>query len=191
MSPSKQSRAKQTRDFKADRSGVSSVEFALLAPLLFLILAFIVELSLMFISYRKFEQGVAGMTRYVLRYPEYEIRTRQNVDKIADLVMPNDWRDYLNVKVTSLQRQSGQMEELFSHVLIGQDPGLDWHEKVLPSGYVEKENVVFIAASYNYRPLFNVFNRSPFDFEVKYTILPFFSREFIWNDDRTPDKYVY
>jgi Flp pilus assembly protein TadG len=176
---------------RTEKSGVSAIEFALLTPVLLILFGFCAEASRMYMVYQQYQEGMSSLSRYIVRYPEYELRTRTNAPYLADMVMPPDWRSSLNVKVVSLSKTNGVMVETFSHVLFGSDPGVSWSSQIAASDFVEGENVVFVSSTYKITMLYNLFSTRGVTVSQNNQIIPFFSRNFIWNDGKVANKYVY
>ena len=168
------------------------MEFALLAPLLCLMLGVAVETGRVLISYRKFETVFAGVSRHIVRYPEYEKRSRDYAKPIPKTLFPEIDQASLNLVVVSLVKEGGILKEVFPpHVLFGVNPGIAWNATVKPANYAEDEAVVFVAAIYKYKPLFSVGTSFSLEFKKTAMILPPFSRKFPWNNGQVADKYVY
>lgn len=177
--------------FRASQQGVAAVEFALVAPLLFLLLAVAFELARAYQAFRGFESGVAGIARSLASFPEYDSRARAHAPHFAAVLLPKDWSGKFALQVTSLMKDNGAMRQVFTHTLFGANPGLAQIDIVKASSYDQGEYMIHLATSYDYLPVFSNFLPKYFKFSTTYAINPFFSRAYIYNANQSADKYVY
>lgn len=191
MLPVLQPAMRAVRRLGANRRGVAAVEFAILLPLLLVTLAVTVEVARLTMIKRQFENCVVAIARLIVRYPEYERRAREFAPPVAEAMFPEGSAN-LDLSVDSLHMIDGNFVEMFPrHVLFGEDPGQSWADHISKNDYVEDEAVVFIAARYEYKPLFDKVLPTSFTFQTTYVILPHFSRKYPWNDNQVDRKYVY
>lgn len=181
--------------FFRDRTGVAAVEFALLAPLLCLVLGVSVEVGRMVIIYRQFEDVVIGLSRHVARYPEYEYRAREYARPMPSALFPGGDIAALNVMVNGLVKRPGDsiMTEIFpGNILFGSNPNMPWQDYVNANAYADDEAMIFVAASYVYRPIMSFVPSLSITFRKDVQIMPSFGRSYPWNDGQVDDsKYVY
>lgn len=187
-----QARKRKTA-FLSDRRGMAAVEFALIAPLLCLLLGMATELTRMMMFYRQFQTATVGVARLLARYPEFEIRARENAKPLAAALFPAGDISSFNMIVYGLYREGGAMKESFpGYVLFGTDPSMYWSSYVKVADYVEDESLIFVGASYKYRTLFPDLVNIPITFHKDFVILPSFGRKYPYNSGQVDDsKYVY
>lgn len=181
------------RAWRSDRRGVAALEFALVAPLLTLTFGITVEVGRLLMVQNKFETAVIGVARHVARYPEYEKRAREYALPVANSIFPGTTGDTVNIRVDSLVKEGGVLKNVFpGHVLMGSDPGISWTLKVKGSDYVDEESVIFVSASYDYKPLIPFVHSLTYRMTKDLVILPSYGRSYIWNDGQVDDsQYVY
>lgn len=178
------------RSFIACPRGVIAIEFALVAPVLLITLAVAIEMGRLYVAYRSFENAVSGTARSLASFPEYDTTARAQSVYVANALLPADSAGRINVQVTSLRKKASVMEQVFTHTLIGRDPKVPLKSEVAASGFLENEPTIYIAATYEYRPLITVFRSTAFTLTKTTAIPPFFSRLYAWNPAATKDVYV-
>lgn len=177
------------RTFTRCRRGVAAIEFALVAPLFLVLLAVSTELVRAYQAYRMFENGVFGIARQVAGYPEYDSKSRKYASFVADALLPPDWNGRFNLRVTSLQKDKGAMQQVFTHVLFGTGPEAGLPVVVTKPDFEQGESLIYFKASYEYRPLFTVLGEG-FTLTKDFVTQPYFARNFVWNAGEFADKYV-
>jgi Flp pilus assembly protein TadG len=182
-------RAPLLHAFSDCRRGVAAIEFALVAPVLFLVLVLAIETGRIFLAYAKFENAMSGVARDLASYAEYDSDARQHAALVATQLLPTDAAGRFNLQVTSLRNEANAMSTVFTHTLVGTDPDLPLPDNVAPSQFATGEVVIHLAATYTYTPLVNVLGNG-ITLRKTYTIMPFFSRNYVWNAGQAADKYV-
>ena len=94
------------------RSGAAAVEMGLLAPVLILFLAVIVEVGRGWISYDRFVTVIDNAARWSARFPEFETRVRTGVSQFA-IIAGNGIlaTDKLNLTLRSVELTGGTPKE--------------------------------------------------------------------------------
>jgi Flp pilus assembly protein TadG len=178
------------RAFGGCERGAMAIEFALLAPFLLLMLAVSVELGRAYQAYRSFENTVTATARVLAGYPEYDAKARAQALPVVQALMPRDWEQRLNLQVTSLEKDKGEMTEIFSQTLFGSQPPPSSSKVILQEEYMQGETVIHVTATYEYVPIFGMLADDTFTMSKTYTVTPFFARRYIANEDDSPDIYV-
>ncbi len=169
--------------------GAVALEFGLIAPLLLATLALSVELGRAYQAYRMFENGVDGIARGLAGFPEYDLRARAYAPFIAASLLPQDWRGRFDLQITSLQKNQGAMQAIFTHTLLGNNPGLSQSNALDPKDFEQSELVIYITAAYNYVPIFDLLG-SGTRMTKTFVVAPYFTTKYAWNDAVSADKYV-
>lgn len=183
-------RRRSWRSFAASSQGTVAIEFALMAPLLLLLLAISVELGRAYQAHRCFENSVTGVARSIAALPEYDTRARAYAPLVAAALLPPDWSGKFHLQVTSLEKDNGAMTEIFTHTLFGTKPVVATSAAVGASDFQQSEAAIYVTAAYDYVPLFGALGNATFTMTKSYTINPYFSRRYVWNAAQSADVYV-
>ncbi|KJF70100.1 TadE/TadG family type IV pilus assembly protein [Agrobacterium arsenijevicii] len=162
------------------RSGAAAVEMALLAPLLILILAVVLEIGRGWLCYDRFVTIVDDTARWSARFPEFETRVRTGV-KTFVVMSGNDLlqMDNLNLTLRSATVVGNVPELQFPpHNFFGSAEGVKWEKTVTDGNFGSKEAVIVVSGRYSYRPLFSILADVTINFEHVTAVNPFFSRHY-------------
>ncbi len=169
------------------RSGAAAVEMALLAPLLILFLAVIVEVGRGWISYDRFVTVIDNAARWSARFPEFETRVRTGVPRFA-IISGNGIleTDKLNLSLRSVELVGTTPKEQFKpYNFFGSAEDVPWQKAVTDGKFGPKEAVIVIAGRYSYRPLFSILFGTTISFEYVAAVNPFFSRHYPYQNGKS------
>lgn len=162
------------------RSGAAAVEMGLLAPVLILFLAVIVEVGRGWISYDRFVTVIDNAARWSARFPEFETRVRTGVSQFA-IIAGNGIlaTDKLNLTLRSVELTGGTPKEQFRpYNFFGSAEDVRWQNAVTGGGFGPKEAIIVVSGRYSYQPLFSILFGTTITFEHVAAVNPFFSRHY-------------
>jgi hypothetical protein len=165
---------------------------ALLAPLLILILAVVLEVGRGWLSYDRFVSVVDNAARWSARFPEFEKRVRTGVTTFA--VMSGNGilqTDKLNLTLRSVELVGNTPVEQFKpHNFFGSAEEVKWEKAVTDGKFGPKEAVIVISGRYSYQPLFSILSGTAISFEHVTAVNPFFSRHYPYQTGKSDfDKW--
>lgn len=177
---------------RRDTRGIAIIEFALALPLLILFFVVMVEVGRLWMTKRSFENSVVGVARMAASFPEYEDRVRSYAPLIANGLMRGPGTSGINMTLTSLVLKNGGLTEQFApQTLLGSTSGIGWAGKVVAGDYMNNQAVIFVSATYAYRPIFaTLLGNKTITFSKTYTLMPLFSRAYPLRIGTSPDIYV-
>ncbi|MFJ1311963.1 TadE/TadG family type IV pilus assembly protein [Rhizobium sp. AU243] len=161
------------------RSGVAAVEFALLMPVLILVLALAIELGRGWLSYDRFVTLVDNTARWSARFPEFEERVRSGVKSfVMKAGRPLD-PEKLDLTLRSAKLVGDvPVTEFPPHNFFGNAENVKW-DKVLTAGnFKAEETAIVISGRYKYRPLISLLSDTTIEFEYVTAVNPYFSRHY-------------
>lgn len=129
------------------RSGAAAVEMGLLAPVLILFLAVIVEVGRGWISYDRFVTVIDNAARWSARFPEFETRVRTGVSQFA-IIAGNGIlaTDKLNLTLRSVELTGGTPKEQFRpYNFFGSAEDVRWQKAVTDGGFGPKEAIIVVS----------------------------------------------
>ncbi|MCZ7911055.1 TadE/TadG family type IV pilus assembly protein [Agrobacterium leguminum] len=169
------------------RSGAAAVEMALLAPLLILILAVVLEIGRGWLSYDRFVTAVDNTARWSARFPEFETRVRTGVKSFV-LMSGNGLlqTEKLNLTLRSAKLVGNVPELQFQpYNFFGSAEGVKWQRAVKDGNFGPNEAIIVVSGRYSYRPLFAFLADTTIDFEYVTAINPFFSRHYPYQSGKS------
>lgn len=165
--------------FERDRRGVAAVEFAMIVPVMFLLLVGTIEFSQALTVDRRVTQSASASADLIARAPASPALTAADVDgslKIIEQLIEPYELSRLNVRIVSVIRNnSGQDKVSWSRDNSGGTPyGRGSTYVGIPAGLLANgESVIVAEATYNYVPLiFHYFITSAFDLKEKFYLKP-------------------
>ncbi|MCZ7464037.1 TadE/TadG family type IV pilus assembly protein [Rhizobium rhizogenes] len=162
------------------RSGAAAVEMALLAPLLMLILAVVIEVGRGWLSYDRFVMIVDNTARWSARFPEFETRVRTGVDKFVTIA-GNDLIEMENLNLTLRSAKvvgSTTVLQFPPYNFFGTAEGVEWEKTTMKGNFGPKDSIIVVSGRYSYKPLFSMLSDVTISFEHVTAINPFFSRHY-------------
>ena len=184
--------------FSRCREGAAAVEMGLLAPLLILILAVVIEVGRGWLSYDRFVTIVDNSARWAARFPEFETRVRTGIPSFVVLSGSGILQtSNLNLTLRSVKLVDKVARLQFpAHNFFGSAEKVPWEQTVIENGFGPQEAVIVVSGRYSYQPLFSFLTDVTISFEYVAAVNPFFSRHFPyqegksdfakWNLERSP-----
>jgi Flp pilus assembly protein TadG len=172
------------RRLRGDEAGVAAVEFAMIVPIMFLLLVGAVEFSQALTVDRRVTQSASSTADLIARAPSQGLTTAQ-VDNelgiIEQLIRPYDVAA-LTVRIVSVKAQAvpgnpGAVNHVvdWSRDNLGGTPYVrNSPFSAIPAGLlVAGESVIIAEATYNYTPLiFSYFIKTAFNLEERFFLKP-------------------
>ncbi|CUX18142.1 conserved exported hypothetical protein [Agrobacterium deltaense Zutra 3/1] len=182
------------------RSGAAAVEMGILAPLLVLLLAVVIEVGRGWLSYDRFMTVVDNSARWAARFPEFEERVRTGIPTFVVLSGSGILQaGKLDLTLRSVKLIDNVARLQFpAHNFKGSAEDVPWEKTVLANGFGPQEAVIVVSGRYSYRPLISVLADITLKFEYVAAVNPFFSQRYPyqsgksdfakWNLKRSPFK---
>lgn len=166
---------------KASRSGVAAVEFALVAPLLLLVMALVFELGRMAFYYQQLNAFTDAATRWAARFPQFDQNARQGVSQYATIAAPPGYSQRLSLTLRSVRVYQGGFQENFApYNFFGNAQDIPWQSTLSNASFKEGEAIIVVSARYRYTLFFNLFGNATIDIsDVEFTN-PFYSRSYTY-----------
>ncbi|AVH41749.1 pilus assembly protein TadG [Agrobacterium tumefaciens] len=182
------------------RSGAAALEMGLLAPLLVLMLAVIIEVGRGWLSYDRFMTIVDDSARWAARFPEFEERVRTGVPSFVVLsgsgILQTGKLD-LTLRSVKLVDKVARLQ-FPAHNFLGSAEDVPWEKTVIANGFVAQDAIIVVSGRYSYRPLIAAVADITLKFEYVAAVNPFFSQRYPyqsgksdfakWNLKRSPFK---
>lgn len=176
------------RSFIRSTDGVAAIEFAIVTPLLLMLLASGIELGLAYQAHRMFENTVTGIGRAIAGSPEYDARLRKALPLIGSELLPPNSSGRFHLQVTSFVREEAAMVQLYTHTAFGTNPDVQNSSSVDVENFEQNESIIHIAAAYDVVPIFPFM--PGFRLTKTHSFMPYFARKHVWNAGNSADKYV-
>lgn len=161
------------------RSGVAAVEFALLMPLLILVLAMVIEIGRGWMSYDRFVTVVDNTARWSARFPEFEERVRTGVKSFVMAAGRPLEPEKLDLTLRSAKLVGGvAVTEFAPYNFFGNAESVKWDKILTEGNFKIEETAIVISGRYKYRPLISFLSNTAIEFEYVTAVNPYFSRHY-------------
>lgn len=176
--------------FGRDLRGIAATEFAILAPVLVLLLAFVFEVGHAWLSYQRFVVVVDVAARWSARFPMFEPRIREGIPSFVKQLAAPLHADRLNLTLRSATKTaSGATLAFDPYVFMGNKDDLDVTALLKGANFNYGEAAIVVSGECNFKPYFALFGDYTIKFDYDAVVNPFYSRSYQYSEKNTDWDY--